>query len=807
MNRLIFIFLVCLCYSCSRSDNKVYVPVSDDLGKASWISDTRVPPVNDSLFYEDDPAPLFRREFTVKEDIKSALLYITAAGYYIASVNGEKTGKNYLDPAWTDYSKRIYYSEYDITSSVHAGINCIGVTTGNGFYNPLPMKMWGRYNLRDALPVGRSRFIANLKLVYLDGKEEEIYSDNSWKFAYGPILKNNIYTGEVFDAAKEIPGWNKAGFDDSKWKEVKIMDGPGGGLQKSFFPAVQVTEIIAPVNILSPRKDVYIVDMGVNFTGLYKIRLRGNAGDTIKFRFGERLYENGMLNPMTTVAGQLKRERMGGPGSPSLACQTDSYIFGNNREIWYSPEFTFHIFRYMEISGLTKKPDKNDIEGLALNSNVENINTFTCSSELLNSIQKATKRTFLNNLVSVQSDCPGREKFGYGGDLNAVCESFIYNFNMQTFYRKTVYDWVDAMQDSIFIDTAPYVGIKNCGLSWESAFLITQYKLLLYYNDTQLVKDLYNLDLKWMEKVARLHPSGIVDKGLSDHESLEKVPVQLIGTAHYLECARIMIRFAKLMNDRSNIEKFSVLTDKLSELLLDMYWRKPVQEPVNRQTLFSTLLYYNLIPDHEISRATDSLLKALKATPHGHFTTGIFGTRNILNSLPDSNYAMEVYNVVNNTSYPGWGFMIDRGATTLWETWKESDNVYSNCHPMFGSVTEWFFSRLGGISPDPDYPGFKRFIIAPILPPGLDYAKCIYNSPFGEIISNWRIVEKNHQEYEIKIPEGSIASVRLQIGRQQKVIIRQLNGKESFVHLKNGDFRNGYKLNSGSYLISVLAGV
>ena len=183
----------------------------------------------------------------------------------------------------------------------------------------------------------------------------------------------------------------------------------------------------------------------------------------------------------------------------------------------------------MEISGLKTKPEISDITGIAFNSNVEDKNSFNCSSELINSIQKASKRTFLNNLISVQSDCPGREKFGYGGDLNAVCESFMYNFNMQTFYRKTIYDWVDAMKDSVFIDTAPFVGIKNCGISWESAFLITQYKLLLFYNDIDLIRELYDLDLRWMEKVARLHPSGIVDKGLSDHESLEKVPVQLIG--------------------------------------------------------------------------------------------------------------------------------------------------------------------------------------------------------------------------------------------------------------------------------------
>ena len=223
--------------------------------------------------------------------------------------------------------------------------------------------------------------------------------------------------------------------------------------------------------------------MGVNFTGLYSIRLKGQPGDTVTFRFGERLYEDGTLNPMTSVAGQIKKIKAktsvageatwnsavfntdNGPGCPPVAWQTDKYIFGNKGEISYTPLFTFHVYRYMEISGLNYKPDLSDIEGVEFHSNVENGNSFSCSSELMNSIQTATRRTFLDNLVSVQSDCPGRERFGYGGDLNATADAFMYNFDMHSFYRKTIYDWVDAMKDSTFIDASPYVGLRGCGLA------------------------------------------------------------------------------------------------------------------------------------------------------------------------------------------------------------------------------------------------------------------------------------------------------------------------------------------------------
>ena len=776
---------------------------NDPFQHAAWIGEPEVVPIPDSLMYGDHPAPIFRKEFSVEKDLQSATLYITAAGYYMVFMNGEDIGLNYLDPAWTDYRKRIFYAEYDITSQVRKGENCIGTTLGNGFYNPLPLKMFGRRNMRDHLPVGKPVFIARLELEFTNGTTEEIITDRTWKYAYGPILKNNVYLGEVYDGGKEIPGWNLTGFDDADWHSSVENEGPGGLLQQAFFPPIQATGVIKPVEISSPAEGIYITDMGRNFTGLYRIKLKGQLGDTVTFRFGERLYESGELNPMTTVCGQIKREGHGGPGAPAIAWQTDSYIFGDGTDIWYSPTFTFHTYRYMEISGLGHKPDPSEIEGIIIHTNVDTSNNFSCSSELINAIQQASRRTFLANLIGVQTDCPAREKFGYGGDLNSIAESYINNFDMQAFYRKTVYDWVDAINDTMFIDTAPFVGIRYCGLSWESAFLIAQYYLYLYYRDIELVRQLYEFDLKWMEKAARLHPEAIVDKGLSDHESLEPVPVELTGTSHYLQCARIMKRFAMLMDDQENEEHFGQLANELSKNLLDMFWRKPVPGPINRQTLFSTLLYHNIIPEDEQDAAIDSLIKALEAGPSGHFTTGIFGTKYILEALSATENVNTVYNIVNSRIYPGWGYMIDRGATTIWETWKESDNIYSNCHPMFGSVSEWMYRWLAGIRPNPDYPGFESFTIAPSLPAGLDHVNCSYHSPFGEIVSNWRNEGTGKQVFEISIPGGSSAMVRLPVSENQRIKLIEKNGRDSFTPDRDGANHSSFELGPGEYTISV----
>jgi alpha-L-rhamnosidase len=773
--------------------------------EAVWIGSGEDTLKNDAEFYQDNPAPLFRKEFVIGKKVRSATLVITAAGYYRASLNGERIGKNYLDPAWTNFSKRSYYAEYDLTADLKLGANCLGVILGNGFYNPLPLKMWGNRNLRESLPTGNPVFIARLIIEYSNGRTEEIVTDDTWKFAPGPIKKNNVYLGEWYDARADIDGWGTAGFNDTAWEQVAIAEGPGGILQKSFFPPIRITDRIIPVSVIPAANGAYVVDMGVNFTGLYRVHLTGEPGDAITFRFGERLYDNGELNPMTTVAGQIKRAGVGGPGAPAIALQTDTYVFGDKPDVWYSPEFTFHTYRYLEISGLVQPPRLADIEGIALNTNVNNRNRFSCSSELINAIQDAAARTFLSNLIGVQSDCPAREKFGYGGDINATSEAFIYNFEMQDFYRKTVYDWVDAMNDTQFVDTAPFVGIKYCGLSWESAFLITQYYLYLYYNDTAMIKEMYELDLQWMEKVARIHPTGLVDAGLSDHESLEPVPVELTGTCHYLQCAEIMATFASVMDDRENQAKFERLADKLKTIIADRFWHQPPPDPINKQTLYATLLYHHIIPDHEIPAAVDLLLNAVKSAPAGHFTTGIFGTKYILEALSKTGNGNAVYEIVNSTEFPGWGFMIDQGATTIWETWKESDNTYSNCHPMFGSVSEWLFSWLGGIRPDPDWPGFTKFIIQPVLPDGLSEAHCSYFSPLGEIVSRWKNYNKDKQVYEITVPKGSVATVTLLVREQQTVTVVQRGGANSFSPSKDKSNQHTFELPAGQYIITAFA--
>lgn len=800
--KYLYLFLVCIILIACTSALQQEMLVLGLGDKAQWIQDDRQLPANDSLFYLDHPAPLFRKEFSAKGAIEQAHLLITAAGYYKASINGSAVETNVLDPAWTDFSKRIYYADYDVTALIQEGENCLGVALGNGFYNPLPLRKWGRRNLRaDLAQVGKPSFIAKLVVRYTNGQSEEIVSDQSWSYAYGPLVRNSVYLGVTYDARKTIEDWDSPNFEAQSWQPAQVTEGPGGKLQRAFFPPVAITQEITPVDIYSPQAGTWIVDMGVNFTGTFKIKLSGNPADTIAFRVGERVYEDGSLNPMTAVIGQIKRPGVGGPGAPDVAWQGATYIIGESDDQWFQPEFTYLTYRYMEITGLQQKPEIADIKGLFLHSKVAAPNHFSSSSELLNSIQEATERTFLANLVSVQSDCPAREKFGYGGDINATSESFIYNFDMQDFYRKTIYDWVDAMQDSTFIDTAPFVGVQYCGISWESAFLTTQYYLYLYYKDTEIINELYELDKQWMDKAARLHPDGLVEKGLSDHESLEPVPVELTGTTHYLQCANIMATFAQLMGDQEAEEQYTQLANELKQIVKERFWDQFVEGPINRQTLFATLLYHDIVPAEDKEAAKDSLLQAVQNGPAGHFNTGIFGTKYALEALSTVTSPTQVFDIVNSTAYPGWGHMIDRGATTIWETWKESDNIYSNCHPMFGTVTEWYYRWLGGIRPDLTKPGFEEFILAPYTPAELEFANCTYHSPFGPIVSNWKKTGKDTYQYEVSIPTGSTAKVSLPLTPSQSLVLKRKpeNAEVTDIAaLQSGQF----KLEAGEYIIT-----
>ena len=769
---------------------------------AKWINDGKKNPVIDDDFYKFDPAPLFRKDFTLAKPVKQARFYITGLGYYEASMNGNRVGDYMLDPGWTNYSKRVYYSTYDVTGQLQDGDNCLGVMLGNGWYNPLPLRMWGHRNIRGSLPTGRPRLIAQLHIIYTDGSTHSIISDEDWKVTDGPILRNSIYLGEIYDARKEISGWNKPGFDDSAWANASQAGESVGKLVAQPLPPIKVTATVKPVKITEPEKGVYIVDMGQNFGGLASFKFDLEKGTQVNLRYGELLYDDGTLNPMTSVCGQIKGEPNDSLEShPGVAWQKDVYIASGNGPEIYTPRFTFHAFRYIEITGCPVKPALDMVTGLRLNSNVEQVGDFSCSNEMFNSIQKMCQWTFLSNIFSVQSDCPHRERFGYGGDLVNTNEAFIFNYDMANFYTKAVTDWDDSkLKDGMLTDTAPSVGIQYCGVGWAMAHPHTQLKLYQYYGDKRIIERQYQTSKQWLGLVTKSNPTHIINRGLSDHESLTKKPTAPMVTPLYYQSAKMLAKTADILGVKEDLEKYEALSEKIKTAYNSNFFDADSGKcSPGTQSSQSFALFSDIIPAEQRRSALKYLLDDISEHDN-HLTTGIFGTRYMLELLSQEGFGQTAYDIVNQKTFPGWGYMLENGATTLWEHWKYSDNTFSHNHPMFGSVSQWFYNWLGGIQPDPDAIGFDRIIIRPQIPDDLQWVNCSYDSIRGKITSNWRKTG-NCIIMDIEIPANSTAAVYLPCGnpetiKENDIAANHAQGVE-FVRCENN--ASIYNIQSGAY--------
>ncbi len=708
--------------------------------KGDWISDGKPLPDKDADFYRDDPAPLFRREFEVSGPVRSARFYISALGYVHARLNGRAVGDHHLDPLWTLPNKRVFYSVYDVSGNLEQGDNCLGVTLGNGWYNPLPLRMWGRVNLRERLPVGRPQFIARLVVEYADGSRKSLVSDSAWKAAPGPILRNSIYLGEKFDARRAVEGWDRPGLDDRAWNSARIAPAPEGGLRAQPLPPIKVTAHVKPVRITEPSDGVYIVDMGQNFGGWARFTFDVPKGTKITMRYGELLYEDGTLNPMTSVCGQIKRKSPGADGSPAVAWQTDTYIARGGGPETYTPRFTFHAFRYVEITGLPARPSLDSVEGLRMNSAVEPAGSFSCSNDLFNRIQKMCQWTFLSNLFGVQSDCPHRERFGYGGDLVTTSDAFMLNYDMANFYAKAVRDWHDsALPDGMLTDTAPSVGIQYCGVGWAMAHPHLLVQLHRYYGDRRIIEEQYATSKRWLELVRSQNTDHIVRQGLHDHEALEREKSAPMVTGLYCESARMLSRLARVLGKEKEANEYNRLAENIRKAYIEKFLAPGTGVVASGiQSVQAFALFLNMLPADERAAALAHLVADITDKHSGHLTTGIFGTKYMLDVLSRGRRAEVVNRLVNLRDFPGWGHMLEQGATTLWEHWKFSDNTFSHNHPMFGSVSQWFYNWPGGIEPDADAVGFDKFTFQPQFLEGLEWVRCTYRSIHGPITCNWK---------------------------------------------------------------------
>lgn len=732
--------------------------------KATWISDGSKHPEKDEDHYKPDRMPLFRREFPSAKTVSSARLYISGVGYYEAYLNGKKVNDHVLDPGWTTYRKQVQYVVHDITPMITRGKNVVGIMSGNGWWNPLPFRIFGRWDLRDYQQTGRPCVKAEIHIHYGDGTNEIIATDASWKTAPGPVYRNNVYLGEHYDARWEQKNWNVDAKISTDWRPATIARGPDGVLTSQLQPPIRITSVIRPVSVTRHGKDTFIVDLGQNFAGVVQMKVKGPAGKKITLRLGEGLFADGSINLMTAVATQIKKGGIrGGPGAPETAWQEDSYTLkGGGVETW-SPRFTFHGFRYVEVTGWPGVPSVNDFEGLRMNSDVPQHGTFSCSNNMFNKLHDVIQWTFLSNVFSVQSDCPAREKMGYGADMVVSANAFIYNYDMQNFYRKAVHDFAnDQRADGGITEIAPFTGIADRGyggdsgpMGWQLGFSFLQQQLYDFYGDKRVIEEHYGAFQKQLSFLKEKEIDGLFHWDISDHEALDPKPEAFSACVFYYHHLLLASEFAGILDKEQDSLQYAKHALRVRNDIVSKYFFRSAGRFDNGTQSAQILgLWYHL-SDEDKARIFEAL-----NTEFGrhdmHLSTGIFSTKMMFDVLRENDMNEIAYRIANQRDFPGWGHMLANDATTLWETWEFPETGPSRNHPMFGSVDEWFYRSLLGINPLA--PGFARIQIRPQPAGDLTWAKGSYHSVRGMITSDWRI-ENRKFILKVSIPANTMAEV------------------------------------------------
>ncbi|MFX1568840.1 MAG: family 78 glycoside hydrolase catalytic domain [Promethearchaeota archaeon] len=687
-------------------------------------------------------AVYLRREFQISKPIDTAKIYICGIGYYELRINGEKIGNNILDPAQTDYHKIALYSAYDITNKLK-NVNVIGVILGNG-------------RCIETFKYDFPKLIMQAHIHYKDGSNEIIRSDESWKVSNGPIKENGIFFGEVYDAREEKVGWDQPNFDSSSWINATVVT--GHKLASQMMEPIQITEMIKPKVIKSPKSGLYIYDFAQNFAGFCKLKVRGPRGACVQLKFSELVYKDGTLNTATN------RD----------ALATDVYILKGDGEEIFIPHFTYHGFRYVELTGFPGVPTLETLTGLFIHSNVTKASEFNCSNQLINQIHTNIIWGQLSNLMSIPTDCPQRdERQGWMGDAQLTIEEAIFNFDMARFCIKYLRDIKLAQKDdgSLSDVVPPYWSIYPADPAWGTAYITFAWYLYYYYNDVEILKEHYDSIKKYVDYLASLAKEDLILIGKYGDWCPPcsiiscRTPIELTSSWYYYHDTLLLTKIANILEKNEDVKyyetKLKAIKDAFNvKFLKDVYniQKLAPSDFTVSQTSNTLPLYLNMVPEKRRKTVLKKLIKSIKEDYDYHFNTGIVGTRYLFDVLTDNGYSDIIYKIVNQTSFPGYGYMIAEGATTLWERWEklEGGGMNSHNHIMLGSVDPWFFKSLAGVNALE--PSWKLIKIKPYIPPDMDYVSASLNTIRGTLHVSWeKLVDKF--KFTCQIPLGSTAEL------------------------------------------------
>ena len=721
--------------------------------------------ISDGKDIESRETPYFRKEFILKKNVKSARAYIVAAGLYELSLNGSKVGDHFLDPAFTDYGKRLLYVTYDVTHLLHEGENAVGVILGNGWYNHQPVAEW---NFHKAPWRNRPSFCLNIHVQYTDGTTDVITSDHSFKVAAGPITFNAIYVAENYDFRKEFQGWNTLTFDDSSWKQAVEVPSPCSNIVSQSMHPIRKTEFRKPVSLKKLSDTLYLYDFGQNWSGITEFRVQGLPGTKVKLHHGEQLdsRRKRLFDDNNTQFYQNVKEPLKYGVHPVDEIFATDVLWLNGKENTFSPRFNYKGFQYVEVS--SDKPlelTKDNMTSYFIHTDVPASGSFECSDSLINRLWRATNYSYLSNLVGYPTDCPHREKNGWTGDAHLAMETGLYSFDGITFYEKWMADHRDNMYGNGQLRCIiPSGGWGGDIADWTCSVTIIPWTLYEFYGDMTCLKDNYSIMKKHTDYWLSKFPDGLItDACLGDWIPYKSVANrELTASIYHYKNVDIVSRTAQLLGFKSDYEYYKSEAERIKDAINQKFLNKETGIYANGyQTELSMPLYWGIVPEDCIQKVAEQLTKRVHED-RDHLDVGIMGCKTILNALTETGNVEQAYRMVTQQDYPSWGNWLRQGGTTLFENWDYNGLAagYSQNHIMYGEIGAWFYKALAGINVDPAQPGFKNILLKPHFVEDLDYVKASYKSPFGLIVSEWTR-NQGKVEYKVIIPPGATATLYL----------------------------------------------
>ncbi|HEX8200961.1 MAG TPA: family 78 glycoside hydrolase catalytic domain, partial [Isosphaeraceae bacterium] len=677
------------------------------------------------------PPPYLRTAFRAEKAVRRATLYASALGLCDVYLNGRRVADDHFNPGWTDYAKRVYYRAYDVTDRIHPGGNALGAILADGWYSGYV----GFGGKRDHYGT-RPRLRAQLHLEYADGTTAVVATGPRWKAATGPIRVADFLMGEAYDARREVDGWDRPDFDDSRWDPVDVGAELRPAVQSHPGPPVVAIGEFQPKAITEPRPGVFVCDLGQNFAGVARLTVSGTAGQAITLRFAERLNPDGTIYT-TNLRG---------------ARATDTYICrGGGPETW-QPRFTFHGFQYVEVTGLTTRPTPGTVTGVALSSDTPAAGAFECSEPMLNRLHSNIVWTQRANFIDIPTDCPQRdERLGWTGDAQVYIRTATLNADVQAFFTKWLVNLDDAQRaDGQFPQVAPLkVAGDDGGPAWADAGVICPWTVYDVYGDRRVLERHYDAMTRFIEfRRARSTPELLPPKpyhAFGDWLSIgADTPKDIIYMAYFAHSTRLTARAAEVLDKADDAAKYHALFERIKAAFNRAYVAVDGRIRGNTQACYVLALAYDLLDEDTAKRAAGHLVEDIEAR-NWHLSTGFIGTKDLMLVLAKIGRNDVAYRLLENETFPSWGFSIKHGATSIWERWDgwtpetgfQDPGMNSFAHYSFGAVYQWMAENIGGIRSDG--PAYRRLVIAPQPGGHLTRARTEYRSIRGLIRTDWRL--------------------------------------------------------------------